>query len=199
MNNTAIDKTTFTVNIPTDVGPDGDYYSLATTEFSSDSEEGAGSGYQYSNPIKLQGASGIWSKTELDGNAFIDPDTVLCTGYACARSCADKHYPGNQGDNESDWIATAKCMNECDGVVPMDLASFGSSNETSSAASATDSVSTSKPSSEASSSSTTSSQEGRSGSASGTAASAGSTGGGTTLKASLGGLIVVITCAIFSV
>ncbi len=212
LNNSAIDETTFTVNIPEDVGPDGDFYSLSTMEYNEEDneepDEHGSSGFQYSNTITLQGATGNWSQFELDSFGLIDSDRTPCTAYGCARECASKFYPENMGDELEDWIPTQECINACPGVVPVDISAYGESQETEDESGETENgasaESTSSATNSASSTARASGSESATvsatgvaldsesvrGSATGSAASASSTGAANALQMSLGAIML---------
>lgn len=90
-NGTKIDETTVKVKIPADIAPDGTELSITTMEWNSDPYEDGPSGYQYSNTFTLEGGTGKWSKTDLQGSGVGDMDKIPCSAYACAAKCSDKY------------------------------------------------------------------------------------------------------------
>lgn len=199
VNNSAIGTTTFTVNIPADVGPEGEYYSLATMEYNTDPNKDGPSGFQYSNSIDLEGATGNWSQLELGGTMSLDPDNIPCTAYGCARSCAQQFYPNNTGEDITDWIPTQECINACPGVVPIAYSLSNGTSTVSTAEStitATASVSTSASGSTTQGASSTPSGSRPTGSATGSAAAATSTGAASTLNTSIGGVLYTVNAVL---
>jgi hypothetical protein len=133
VNNTALEQKTITFNIPADIGPDGEYYSLAWEKYGEALDEDGWPVYEYGNTINLKGATGNWSQFELEGQNFVAPDTLPCSAYGCGRDCVNQHYPGNTAANWSNWTATQDCINACPGAIPVDLSEWRSHfNETSS-------------------------------------------------------------------
>ncbi|KAL3423881.1 hypothetical protein PVAG01_05628 [Phlyctema vagabunda] len=120
VDNSAIDVTDLTVQIPASVGSSSSYYSLivTSTNRSEDPDVGYTSFEQDSNAFTLSGGSGISIEQYLDKYsewpiAFYD--AVPCSAYDCARSCNDEHRP-DEILEVADYEATYRCVAACPGV-----------------------------------------------------------------------------------
>ncbi|RMY99928.1 hypothetical protein D0862_06931 [Hortaea werneckii] len=112
------------VSIPSDVGPSGDYYSIAISDLST------------SQSATYSGAS-FWSA-----------DDLPCSAYPCARQCAMASYPDDLTDQDA-YDTMKECINDCSGVSPDESqttpAQAPASSSTGSSASSTSSGAAAQP------------------------------------------------------
>ncbi|KAI6789783.1 hypothetical protein KC361_g8328 [Hortaea werneckii] len=132
------------VSIPSDVGPSGNYYSIAISDLSTSQ------GATYSNMFNLTGGTGNYTAYEnnLGGASFWSADDLPCSAYPCARDCAMASYPDDLTDQDA-YDTMKECINDCSGVSPDESqttpAQAPASSGTGSSASSTSSGAAARP------------------------------------------------------
>jgi hypothetical protein len=121
VSSSAIDVTSFAVQIPASVDPSDSSsqgYSFVTMEFNQDpNAENEPSGILYSNDFGFVGGTGKWSDYELAGYVVALIDYVPSSAYDYARQCAQKYYPDNVSSRTaSAYQTTYDCIASCPGV-----------------------------------------------------------------------------------
>jgi hypothetical protein len=101
------------LEIPSDVGPSADYYSIAVADITTSQ------GATYSNRFNFTGGTGNYTEYEqhLGGASFWDADDLPCSSYTCARQCAQASYPDDL-TSTSAYDAMRTCILKCPGVAP---------------------------------------------------------------------------------
>ncbi|KAI7477313.1 hypothetical protein KC367_g5014 [Hortaea werneckii] len=132
------------VSIPSDVGPSGNYYSIAISDLSTSQ------GATYSNMFNFTGGTGNYTAYEnnLGGASFWSADDLPCSAYPCARDCAMASYPNDLTDQDA-YDTMKECINDCSGVSPDESqttpAQAPASSGTGSSASSTSSGAAARP------------------------------------------------------
>ncbi|KAI6864123.1 hypothetical protein KC343_g2873 [Hortaea werneckii] len=132
------------ISIPSDVGPSGDYYSIAISDLSTSQSA------TYSNMFNFTGGTGNYTAYEnnLGGASFWSADDLPCSAYPCARDCAMASYPDDLTDQDA-YDTMKECINDCSGVSPDESqttpAQAPASSSTGSSASSTSSGAAAKP------------------------------------------------------
>ncbi|KAI7468889.1 hypothetical protein KC351_g13406 [Hortaea werneckii] len=132
------------ISIPSDVGPSGNYYSIAISDLLTSQSA------TYSNMFNFTGGTGNYTAYEnnLGGASFWSPNDLTCSAYPCARDCAMALYPDDLTDQDA-YETMKECINDCSGVSPDESqttpAQAPASSSTGSSASATSSGAAAKP------------------------------------------------------
>ncbi|KAI7360671.1 hypothetical protein KC354_g8680 [Hortaea werneckii] len=132
------------VLIPSDVGPSGNYYSIAISDLSTSQ------GATYSNMFNFTGGTGNYTAYEnnLGGASFWSADDLPCSAYPCARARAMASYPNDLLDQDA-YDTMKECINDCSGVSPDESqttpAQAPASSGTGSSASSTSSGAAARP------------------------------------------------------
>ncbi|KAJ9618621.1 hypothetical protein H2203_008823 [Taxawa tesnikishii (nom. ined.)] len=114
-NSTSTTNTTLSLSIPADIGPNSDWFSIATQEFPpADSNK-----YTFSNHFNLTGSSlSSWSDYEnhLNGSLIWTPSALPCSSFNCARQCAMASYPDDLTKDSAAYGTMSDCILKCPGV-----------------------------------------------------------------------------------
>lgn len=104
-------NTTFSVTIPTTVGPSGKHYVLMARILNTDGSY-YGSSLE-SDVFELTGANGTWAGYQTEGYTLWGDDGTACSGFACVKNCSDAAANRLGAQNTTDY---ENCANICPDV-----------------------------------------------------------------------------------
>ncbi|KAF2652010.1 hypothetical protein K491DRAFT_719343 [Lophiostoma macrostomum CBS 122681] len=107
-------NTSFTVSIPSSIGPSGSNYVLVARTLQTDGSY-YGASLQ-SNVFELTGGTGKWSAVQSQGYTLWGADGIPCSSYSCVRNCSNAESEGTASNAQNGTSTYNACANSCPNV-----------------------------------------------------------------------------------